>query len=178
MRQKVAEMADGVLVHQAKTRAKRTGEPFEEALAAVMGTEPGRQLKELRDGPHHGETAQEWQEGLARKRERSVPRRRVGPRPTKSWAPRWTSHGGSEIGASGVTRPSPRPGSADQWSRCSSPEPVRSTATASPGGKRQGHRSVGGDPCRAPDAVPFLSAVRQDPALRGARGVKGEPYPP
>ena len=67
-KQKVAEMADEVLVRQAKTRARRTGEPFQEALAAVMDTEAGRQLKELRDGPHHGETAQEWQEGLARER--------------------------------------------------------------------------------------------------------------
>ena len=67
-KQKVAEMADEVLVREAKTRAKRTGEPFQEALVAVMGTEAGRQLKELRNGPHHGETAQEWQEGLARER--------------------------------------------------------------------------------------------------------------
>ncbi len=67
-KQKVAEMADEVLVRQAKSRAKRTGEPFQEALEAVMGTEAGRQLRELRNGPHHGETAQEWQEGLARER--------------------------------------------------------------------------------------------------------------
>ena len=67
-KQQVAEMADEVLARQAKTRAKRTGEPFEEALEAVMGTEAGRQLKELRNGSHHDETAQEWQEGLARDR--------------------------------------------------------------------------------------------------------------
>ena len=67
-KQKVAEMADEVLARQAKTRADRTGEPFEEALKAVMGTEAGRQLKELRNGLHHCETAQEWQEGLARER--------------------------------------------------------------------------------------------------------------
>jgi hypothetical protein len=67
-KQKVADMADGVLARQAKTRAKRTGEPFEEALEAVMGTEAGRQLKDLRNGPHHGEMAQEWQESLARER--------------------------------------------------------------------------------------------------------------
>jgi hypothetical protein len=66
--QNVAEMADEVLAQQAKSRAKRTGEPLEEALEAVMGTEAGRQLKELRNGPLHGETAQEWQEGLARER--------------------------------------------------------------------------------------------------------------
>ncbi len=67
-KQKVAEMADEVLVRQAKTRAKRTGEPFEAALAAVMGTDAGHQLKELRDGPHHDERAQEWQENLTRER--------------------------------------------------------------------------------------------------------------
>ncbi len=66
--QKVAEMADEVLARQAKTRADRTGEPLEDALEAVMGTEAGRQLKELRDGPHHEERAQEWQDSLARER--------------------------------------------------------------------------------------------------------------
>ena len=67
-RQKVAGMADEVLARQAKTRAKRTREPFEKALKAVIGTEAGRQLGALRDGPHHDERAQEWQEGLARGR--------------------------------------------------------------------------------------------------------------
>jgi hypothetical protein len=67
-KQRVAEMADEVLARQAKSRAKRTGELFEVALAAVIGTEAGRELKELRDGPHRGEAAQEWQEGLARER--------------------------------------------------------------------------------------------------------------
>jgi len=67
-KQKVAEMADDVLARQAKTRADRTGEPFEDALEAVMDTEAGRQLKELRNGPHHDERAQEWQESLARER--------------------------------------------------------------------------------------------------------------
>ncbi len=67
-KQKVAEMADEVLARQAKTRADRTGEPLEDALEAVMGTEAGQQLKELRSGPHHDERAQEWQESLARER--------------------------------------------------------------------------------------------------------------
>ena len=51
-KQKVADMADEVLARQARARADRTGEPFEEALKAVMSTEAGRQLGELRDGPH------------------------------------------------------------------------------------------------------------------------------
>lgn len=67
-KQKVAEMADEVLAWQAKTRADRTGEPLEDALKGVMGTEAGRQLEELRNGPHHNERAQEWQESLARER--------------------------------------------------------------------------------------------------------------
>jgi hypothetical protein len=67
-KQKVAEMADEVLARQAKTRADRTGEPFEDALETVMSTEAGRQLKELRNGPHQDERAQEWQESLARER--------------------------------------------------------------------------------------------------------------
>jgi hypothetical protein len=67
-KQEVAEMADEVLTRQAKTLADQTGEPFEDALKAVMGTEAGRQLKELRDGPHRGERAQEWQETFARER--------------------------------------------------------------------------------------------------------------
>jgi hypothetical protein len=60
-KKKVAE----ILARQAKTRAGRTGEPFKAALEAVMSTEAGRPHKELRNGPHHDETAQEWQESLA-----------------------------------------------------------------------------------------------------------------
>ena len=67
-KQKVADMADEVLARQAKIRADRTGEPFEKALKAVIGTEAGRQLGNLRNGPHGDETAQEWQESLARER--------------------------------------------------------------------------------------------------------------
>ncbi len=79
-KQRVTEMADEVLARQAKTRAGQTGEPLEDALNAVMSTEAGRQLKELRDGPHHDEGAQEWQEGLARERAQE-----------RSDAPGWSS---------------------------------------------------------------------------------------
>ncbi len=79
-KQKVADMADEVLARQARARADRTGEPFGEALRAVMGTEAGRLLKELRDGPHHDEGAQEWQEGLTRERTQE-----------RSDAPGWSS---------------------------------------------------------------------------------------
>jgi hypothetical protein len=61
-------MAVEVLARQASTRAKRTGESFEEALKAVLKTEAGRQLGELREGPHRYEKAQQWQEDLPHKR--------------------------------------------------------------------------------------------------------------
>jgi hypothetical protein len=50
--QRVADMADEVLARQASTRAKHTGEPLEAALKAVLQTEAGRQIRELRDGAH------------------------------------------------------------------------------------------------------------------------------
>jgi hypothetical protein len=68
--QTVAEMAVDVLARQAGTRATRTGEPFEEALKAILETEAGRQLGELRDGSHRKESAQRWQKDLARERTR------------------------------------------------------------------------------------------------------------
>ena len=61
-------MADEVLARQARTRAERTGESFEEALKVVLKTEAGRQLGELRAGPHGREKANQWQEGLAGER--------------------------------------------------------------------------------------------------------------
>ena len=66
--QGVADMAVDVLARQAGDRAKRTGEPFEEALKSVLETEAGRQLGELRDGPHRNEKATQWQEGIVQKR--------------------------------------------------------------------------------------------------------------
>jgi hypothetical protein len=66
--QRVADMADEVLARQAKDRARRTGEPLEEALEAVSETEAGQQLAELRDGPHGEEKARDWQEGLPQER--------------------------------------------------------------------------------------------------------------
>ena len=63
-----AEMADEVLARQARARAERTGESFEEALKAVRKTEAGRQLEELSEGPHRDERAQEWQEDMSRER--------------------------------------------------------------------------------------------------------------
>jgi len=67
-KQTVAEMADEVLARQARARAERTGEPFEEALEAVRKTEAGRQLEELGEGPHHHERAERWQEDMSQER--------------------------------------------------------------------------------------------------------------
>jgi hypothetical protein len=64
----VGEMANEVLLRQAKVRADRSGEPIEEAVEAVLNTEAGKQLKELRDGPHGEESVEEAQVGVARDR--------------------------------------------------------------------------------------------------------------
>jgi hypothetical protein len=67
-KQSVAEMADEVLARQARARAERTGQAFEDALKAVLETEAGRQLEELRDGPHRDERAERWQDDMAGER--------------------------------------------------------------------------------------------------------------
>lgn len=71
--QQVSDMAVAVLARQAGGRAVQTGEAFEEALEAVLKTDAGRKLEQLRDGPHRDETAERWQEDLApqRTKERS-----------------------------------------------------------------------------------------------------------
>jgi hypothetical protein len=68
--QSVADMADEVLMRQARAHAKQTGEAFEDALESVFKTEAGRQLRELRDGPHHDTRAFQWQGDLIRGRRR------------------------------------------------------------------------------------------------------------
>src|SRR5918995_4713906 len=62
--QSVSEMATEVLARQAGARARRTGESLEEALRAVLQTEAGRRLGQLRDGVHRDERAKEWQPNL------------------------------------------------------------------------------------------------------------------
>ena len=74
--QRVVDMAIAALRRQAQVAAKRTGESFEEALKAVLETEAGLQLKTLRDGPHRDESAERWQEDMARKRARERARER------------------------------------------------------------------------------------------------------
>src|SRR5215207_8864148 len=60
--QRVSDLALEVLARQASGRAKRTGEPLEDALKAVLDTGAGRQLGELREGPLRDESAQPLQE--------------------------------------------------------------------------------------------------------------------
>ena len=62
--QSITEAATEVLARQAGTRAKRTGEPLEAALRAVLQTEAGRRLEHLRDGDHRDERAEQWQSNL------------------------------------------------------------------------------------------------------------------
>ena len=63
-KQTVDEMAEEILGRQARVLARQTGEPFAQALAAVLATPAGHQLEELRDGPHQREEARYWQANL------------------------------------------------------------------------------------------------------------------
>jgi hypothetical protein len=67
-KQRVSDMALEVLARQASTRSNRIGEPFEEALEAVLETEAGRRLREVSEGPHRYESAHQWQQDLPQKR--------------------------------------------------------------------------------------------------------------
>jgi len=62
--QTVEEMAEEALSRQARALAKRTGEPLLKTLAAVLETPAGRQLEELRYGPHRHEQTRYWQANL------------------------------------------------------------------------------------------------------------------
>src|SRR5215216_6008484 len=66
--QSVSEMATEVLARQAGARAKHTGESLEAALRAVLQTEAGWRLGQLRDGPHRNEKADQWQPNLPQER--------------------------------------------------------------------------------------------------------------
>jgi hypothetical protein len=63
--QTVAAMAEEVLTRQAKAMVAQTGEPFESALMTVSSTEAGQQLRELANGEHRHEKAQDWQVSVA-----------------------------------------------------------------------------------------------------------------
>jgi hypothetical protein len=59
--QTVDEMAEEVLKRQAKAMVAQTGQLFESALEAVACTEAGLQLRELANGEHRQQKAQDWQ---------------------------------------------------------------------------------------------------------------------
>ena len=87
--QRVSAMAVDVLARQAGDRARQTGEPFDEALNAVLETEAGRQLGELRDGSHRDERAERWQEDLVRERARERKREQAEEKSRAQQAAAW-----------------------------------------------------------------------------------------
>jgi hypothetical protein len=59
--QSVSQMAQEVLMRQAKALAQRSGHSLEDAHQAVSDTEAGRRLRDLANGEHRHEKAQAWQ---------------------------------------------------------------------------------------------------------------------
>jgi hypothetical protein len=59
--QSVSEMAEEALTRQAKALAQRSGHSLKDARQAVSDTEAGRQLRDLAQGEHRYEKAQDWQ---------------------------------------------------------------------------------------------------------------------
>lgn len=55
--QTVSEMAEEVLMRQAKALAHRRGHSLEDARQAVLDTEAGRQLRDLANGEHRHKKA-------------------------------------------------------------------------------------------------------------------------
>ena len=62
--QSVSQMAEEVLMRQAKDLAHRSGQSLEDARQGVSDTEAGRQLKDLANGEHRHEKAKNWQVGV------------------------------------------------------------------------------------------------------------------
>jgi hypothetical protein len=62
--QTVSEMVEEVLARQAKILAGRSGQSLEDTLKIVADTEAGRQLRELANGQHRYEKAQDWQASM------------------------------------------------------------------------------------------------------------------
>jgi hypothetical protein len=72
--QTVSQMAQEVLMRQAKALARRSGRSLEDARQAVSHTEAGRQLRDLAQGEHRHEKAKDWQASVVwgRAEERSM----------------------------------------------------------------------------------------------------------
>ena len=56
--QSVSQMAEDVLMRQAKVLSQRSGYSLEEARQSVSDTEAGRQLRDLANGEHRHEKAE------------------------------------------------------------------------------------------------------------------------
>jgi hypothetical protein len=67
-------MTEEVLLRQAKALARQSGHCLEDARKAVSDTEAGRQLRDLANGEHSHDRAQDWQARafLGRAEERSI----------------------------------------------------------------------------------------------------------
>ena len=63
--QSVSEMAQEVLMRQAKALSQRSGHSLEDARKAVLDTEAGQQLRDLANGEHRHEKAQAWQASVS-----------------------------------------------------------------------------------------------------------------
>ena len=59
--QSVSQMAEEVLMRQAEALAHGSGQSLEDARQAVLDTDAGRQLRDLAQGEHRHQRAQEWQ---------------------------------------------------------------------------------------------------------------------
>ena len=59
--QTVSEVAEEVLMRQAKVLAHRRGLSSEDARQVVLDTEAGRQLRDLAIGEHRHEKVRDWQ---------------------------------------------------------------------------------------------------------------------
>jgi hypothetical protein len=59
--QSVSQMAEEVLMRQAKVLAQRSGYSLDDARQCVSDTEAGRQLRDLANGEHRHVKAQAWQ---------------------------------------------------------------------------------------------------------------------
>jgi hypothetical protein len=66
--QTVYEMVEEILRRQAKALVERTGCSPQEALEAVLQTDAGGELRQLREGPRIQEKARDWQEHILRDR--------------------------------------------------------------------------------------------------------------
>jgi hypothetical protein len=63
--QTVSEMAQEVILRQAMALAHQSGHSLEDARQAVSDTEAGRQLRDLANGEHRQEKAQDWQRSVS-----------------------------------------------------------------------------------------------------------------